>query len=149
MPFLSELLREPSALFVGYAVVGLCMFVLFYFADRALRGAARAALRYAAVATLTATFFVAMRRVDDHQRAVDVTKAMIAVVAAGCVFYEQHRAGARRPVAERWKRFAGVILGLSAIVTYFHGFKFGYPKYYHRWDQYHYYMGAKYFHELG
>ena len=37
----------------------------------------------------------------------------------------------------------------DSIGAYFNGFKFGYPKYYHRWDQYHYFMGAKYFREIG
>jgi len=43
----------------------------------------------------------------------------------------------------------GISLGIVAIVAYFHGFKFAYAKYYHRHDQYHYYLGAKYFPELG
>ena len=54
-----------------------------------------------------------------------------------------------RPIAERWKKLVGITLALMAITAYFNGFRFGYPKYYHRWDQYHYYMGAKYFPELG
>src|SRR5262249_44834598 len=77
------------------------------------------------------------------------TKAIIAIAAAGCVFYEQHRAGQQRPIAERWKRFAGITLGLAAITCYYQGFRFGYQRYFHRHDQYHYYMGAKYFPELG
>ncbi|AKT40216.1 hypothetical protein [Chondromyces crocatus] len=95
-------------------------------------------------------FFVGVQRyVADHARAVDVAKAGIAMMAASCVFYEAHRAGQRRPVAERWKKFIGITLGVAAILCYFNGFRFGYPKYWHRWDQYHYYMGAKYFPELG
>ncbi|APR78175.1 Hypothetical protein A7982_03522 [Minicystis rosea] len=79
----------------------------------------------------------------------DITKVLIAVAAAGAVFYEQHRAAQRRPIAERWKRFVGIALGLVAIVTYFDGFKPGYPKFYHRHEHFHYYLGSKYFHELG
>src|SRR5205823_8586449 len=85
--------------------------------------------------------------VDD--KCVNLAKAAIAIAAAGCVFYEQHRKAIQRPIAERWKKIAGLTLGLAAIVAYFNGFNFGYPRYYHRWDQYHYYMGAKYFPELG
>ncbi len=115
-----------------------------------LSGPSRAAFGYAAVAGTLALFFVGCHRfVGDHARATDLTKAMIAIAAAGAVFYEHHRAGQHRPVAERWKRFVGVTLGIAGIVVYFNGFKFGYPKYYHRWDQYHYYMGAKYFREMG
>src|SRR5262249_5104910 len=54
-----------------------------------------------------------------------------------------------KPIGERWKKFIGVTLAAAAIACYFTGFKFGYPKYYHRWDQFHYYMGAKYFREMG
>ncbi len=99
---------------------------------------------------IVASFFYLMHKVvPRHDRAVNITKAAIAIAAAGCVFYEQHRKSLRRPIAERWKRIVGVTLALAAIGAYFNGFKFGYPKYYHRWDQYHYYMGAKYFPELG
>lgn len=106
--------------------------------------------RYAAVLGGVALVFYGVQRyIADHARAVDVAKAFIAILAASCVFYEAHRAGMRRPVAERWKKFVGVTLGIAAIVGYFNGFRFGYPKYYHRWDQFHYYMGAKYFPELG
>jgi hypothetical protein len=63
--------------------------------------------------------------------------------AAACVFCEQHRKGQRRPVAERWKRCVGIALGDAGIVVSFNGFKFGYPRDYHRGNQSHYYMGAK------
>ena len=62
---------------------------------------------------------------------------------------QQHRKGQSRPIAERWKKLVGITLALMAISVYFNGYRFGYPKYYHRWDQYHYFMGAKYFPELG
>ncbi|WP_437947402.1 hypothetical protein WME98_42570 [Sorangium sp. So ce296] len=106
--------------------------------------------RYGTVAAGVALFFYGLQRyVDEHARAVDLAKVLIAMGAAFCVFYETQREGMRRPVAERWKRFVGVALGVAAIVAYFNGFRFGYPKYYHRWDQFHYYMGAKYFPEMG
>src|SRR4051812_4466690 len=77
--------------------------------DRSLEGQQRTAFRYAAgVATLGLFFYGIGRLVTDHARGVDITKAMIAITAAGCVFYEQHRAGMRRPISERWKRFVGV-----------------------------------------
>jgi len=43
----------------------------------------------------------------------------------------------------------GVTLAVGAIVAYFNGFYSPYPKCFHRWDQFHYYMGAKYFKEMG
>ncbi len=134
------------ALMVG----ALAYLFAIYFVDKSLSERSRAPFRYLAAAITAGLFFLAMTRfVDDHARAVDLTKAMIAITAAGCVFYEAHRVGARRPVAERWKKFVGVTLGIAAILSYFNGFRFGYPKYYHRWDQFHYYMGAKYFPEMG
>lgn len=105
---------------------------------------------YGAIAAAIAGFFAVMHfYVPDHARSVDLTKAAIAIVAVAALYYEAQRASVRRPIAERYKRFVGVALGIAAIVTYFNGFKFGYAKYYHRWDQFHYYMGAKYFNELG
>src|SRR4051794_25141459 len=106
--------------------------------------------RIALVVLGVALFFVALGAiVDDFAHAVDIAKTMIAILAAGCIFYEQRRRAIRRPVSERWKRFVGVTLGVAAIIAYFNAFKFKHPGYYHRWDQYHYYMGAKYFREMG
>ncbi|MGK4005506.1 hypothetical protein WMF31_22970 [Sorangium sp. So ce1036] len=110
----------------------------------------RVAARYVTVLAGVALFFYGLHRyIDEHARAVDLAKVLIAMGAALCVFYEKQREGMRRPIAERWKRFIGVTLGIAAIICYFNGFRFGYPKYYHRWDQFHYYMGAKYFPEMG
>lgn len=121
-----------------------------YSVATSLAGPSRVVFRYAAVVVTITLFFVGCHfHVDDHARAVDLTKVLIAIAAAGAVFYEQHRAGQRRPVAERWKRAVGIALGMAGIFVYFNGLKFGYPRYYHRWDQYHYYMGAKYFREMG
>ncbi len=84
-----------------------------------------------------------------HVRGLDVVKAGLAVLAMSLIFFEMKRAGEKRFVAEKWKRFIGVTMGVAGIILYFNSFKFGYPKYFHRWDQYHYYMGAKYFPEIG
>ena len=86
---------------------------------------------------------------SPHARAVDIIKGTLAICAVLLVFYEIRRIGQRRPISERWKKLVGVALGITGILLYFNTFKFGYPKYYHRWDQYHYYMGAKYFPEIG
>ena len=135
------------ALIVLGAVVVLASLV---FVDGQVPDRHSASFRAGATATVAAGFFVVLQLIlTDHGMAVDVTKGAIALIAACAVFYEAHRAGTRRPIAEKWKRFAGVTLGIAAILTYFNGLKFGYQKYYHRWDQYHYYMGAKYFPELG
>jgi hypothetical protein len=138
----------------------LAYLALLYVIDQGLAGERRAYFRYAAVIVSIALFGFGVERVitasnpglqgtDLSDQVLGVTKAAIALLAAGCLFYEQHRAGMKRPVAERWKRFVGITLGLAAIVSYYHFFKFNWPQYYHRHDQYHYYLGAKYFPELG
>jgi hypothetical protein len=110
----------------------------------------RTAYRWlAAVVTFGLFFYGLGTQIDNHDWAVDITKFVIAACAAGCVFYERRREGLGRPLAERWKRFVGLGLALMAIIAYFNGFRFGYPHYFHRWDQFHYYMGAKYFREMG
>lgn len=121
-----------------------------YGLDRTLTGRVRAVFRHVAVLAGAGLFLYSLRRlIDDSARAVDVAKFTIALVAALLVFYEGHRVGMRRPISERWKKFAGVALGLAAIAAYFNGVTFGYPKFYHRHDQFHYYLGAKYFREMG
>jgi hypothetical protein len=140
---------NPVTIFLLVAAAAVFLFAL-YAVEQRFGERVRPATRYVGVIALIGGFFYAMHRgVDDHARAVDITKAAIALVGVACLFYESHRASVRRPVAERWKRFIGVALGVAAITAYFNGFRFGYAKYYHRWDQYHYYMGAKYFKELG
>jgi hypothetical protein len=125
-------------------------FILLWLVDRSLEGRQRLVFRYVSVLGSTALVFYGISKsYDDHARVVDVSKAAIAFMAAGCVFYERHRAIKRRPISERWKKFVGITLALAAIVAYWHGFRWGYPQYYHRWDQFHYYMGAKYFKEMG
>ena len=121
-----------------------------HFADRSLTGRAQAQFRWAAAVVTVCGYFGGLHYlVDDKKRAMDITKALIAIAAAGAVFYEQHREGMKRPVAERWKRFIGLTLGIVAVSAYFEGWNFSYPRFYHRHDQFHYYMGAKYFPEMG
>jgi hypothetical protein len=121
-----------------------------YFADGLLPDVFRPYWRYFSAAACAGLFFFALHEyVPNHKKGVEITKAAIAIVAAAFVFFETHRKGQGRNIAERWKKIVGVTLALIAITAYFNGYRFGYPKYYHRWDQYHYYMGAKYFPELG
>jgi hypothetical protein len=134
------------AIIVGAA----CYLVAVSLIDRALAERSRIRFRFVAIPASIGLFFYAIGRfLDNHEMAVDWAKAVIALSAAGCVVYEQQRAGLHRPIAERWKRFVGITLGVAAIVAYFNAFKIGYAKFYHRHDQYHYYMGAKYFPEMG
>jgi hypothetical protein len=142
---------KPDPDKVGWAIaIGVGATVAVSLVDRFLGGRLRAAFRWiAALAGAAGLAWGVGKIVPDYARALDVLKAAVALTAAGLVFYEWHRKQIGRPIAERWKRFVGVSLGVVAIFLYFHAFKFGYPKYWHRWDQYHYYIGAKYFPEIG
>ncbi|MGK3972765.1 hypothetical protein WMF38_13740 [Sorangium sp. So ce118] len=86
---------------------------------------------------------------SDYSLAIDITKGAIAVSAVLCLLYEAHRARQRRPIAARWKKRVAAGLSIMAIVAYFDGFRFAYPSFFHRWEYYHYYLGAKYFPEMG
>jgi hypothetical protein len=151
---------------IAAILVGVVAYLLaIYFVDRSIDPRARftlplrsrsaevsvrAAFRHAAAVATVVLYFLGVRRyIDEHARAVDITKALIAVAAAGAVFYEQHRKTQRRPVSERWQRFAALTLAAASLAAYFNGFEPVHPKFYHRWEQYHYYLGAKYFHEMG
>jgi hypothetical protein len=141
----------PQVRDIVIATVGaLVYFLAAYKLDQSLTGSTRVYFRYLVVILSAGLFLAGVERiVPDADRALGVRKAGIALAAAGCLFYEQHRAGMKRPVSERWKRLVGIMFALTAIASYYHFFKFPYPKYYHRHDQYHYYLGAKYFPELG
>src|SRR5262245_38610397 len=134
---------------IAFAVGG-GLALLAYVVDRMLPARQRPVWRWIAAAAIPLGFFIAVDQlIDNRDRAINWTKLVVALAAAFAVFYETARAGMRRPVSERWKKFIGVTLAAAAIGCYFTGFRFGYPKYYHRWDQFHYYMGAKYFREMG
>ncbi|MEZ4298863.1 MAG: hypothetical protein R3B70_28195 [Polyangiaceae bacterium] len=140
---------QPSliGLFAGGV---LAVLTALYFADRHIGDPLRPYLRIgAAVLVLGGFFFGVQRLVPDFAMNVDVAKTTIAVLAAAAVFYEVHREGERRPVSDRWKKFIGIGLAVFAVVTYFDGFRNGYVKAYHRHELYHYYVGAKFFPEMG
>ncbi len=122
---------------------------LFYL-DRVIPEAQRPYYRIAATLFAAAGFFFGVQRlIPDFAISVDIIKGAIVAVAAGCVFYEAHRIGTRRPIAEKWKKFVGVVLACAAVLAYYNGFRNGYDKAYHRHELFHYYLGAKYFPELG
>jgi hypothetical protein len=136
---------------IGFLLIGaVCLAAVLFVLDRWVSEQRRLLFRYAAAILSVSLFFYALqKRVTDHSMAVDITKGAIALIATACVFYEAHRAGLRKPVSERWAKFIGVTLGVAAVVTYFNGFYTAYPKFYHRHEHFHYYVGAKYFRELG
>lgn len=120
------------------------------YADRFIDERSRAMYRIASAIVLAGGFFFGVQRlVPDFAVAVDVIKGVIAGLAAVFVFYEMHRESVKRPIAERWKKVVGISLAVAAFLAYFNGFRNGYDKGYHRHELYHYYLGAKYFHEMG
>jgi len=100
---------------------------------------------FAGIATL---FSLIHRYAADYALAVDIMKGAIAAVSALCLLYEARRARQHQPIAERWKRRAAIGLSVAALTAYFNGLRIDYP-FYHRWEHYHYYLGAKYFPEMG
>ncbi|MEM9693383.1 MAG: hypothetical protein AAGA56_12615, partial [Myxococcota bacterium] len=118
--------------------------------DELLRERFRFVWRYAVALGAIGGFFLALTTLfPNHKELVIRVKAVLPVVALGCLVFEHHRRSIGRPIAEKWKKYVGVMLALASIGAFYDGFKFGYPRYWHRWDQYHYYIGAKYFPELG
>ncbi|WP_437727009.1 hypothetical protein [Sorangium sp. So ce861] len=102
----------------------------------------------AVLAGTAALFSLIHRYAADYPLALDITKGAIASSAALALLYEAGRVRQRRPIAERWKKRAAFAFSAMAVVAYFDGFRFAYPSFYHRWEHYHYYLGAKYFPEM-
>jgi hypothetical protein len=73
-----------------------------------------------------------------------VVKAVIATLAFIVLLLER-----RAAIAHRVARRSLIVLGVVAISAYFHFGEVPYRGYYHRWEMFHYYLGAKYSEELG
>ncbi len=71
--------------------------------------------------------------------------ALVAVAGVVLLFLESR---ARRSSRRRAKIMGGV-LALAAVVTYFHFFSLPGTVFYHRWEMYHYFVGARFERELG
>jgi hypothetical protein len=73
-------------------------------------------------------------------------KAAIGVAACALLWLE---ARPKPRVSERLKRRMGVALGAVALFAYFQFGSLPQGRYYHHWEMFHYYLGAKYAPELG
>ena len=105
---------------------------------------------YVLVALAAAVLFLILRaHIRPYDSRAGMAKVMVTGIAIACVVYEGRRLRRGRPLSETAKRFAGLVLAAAAVLCYFNGFKYTYPPYWHHSDLYHYYMGAKYFPELG
>src|SRR5688572_13090918 len=76
-------------------------------------------------------------------------KLFIAAAAILALFYEASRQAEGNPVALRTRKAVAGFLAFASIVAYFQFFNTGYQDFYHRWEFFHYYVGSKYFRELG
>jgi hypothetical protein len=108
---------------------------------RSARLAASAVSLVLVVAVGAGVFHAIFEIVSDRGRASAVAKLAVALAAIAFLVVER-----RLPRA----RGRGVLLGLGALAILAHvgEYKPG-PKLVHFWDQYHYYMGAKWFPEIG
>lgn len=82
-------------------------------------------------------------------RACEVLKGMVAFAAALLTVLDARRTRSGRPFPERARKLVALALAVSAVFLYLLASRFRYPVFYHRWDQYHYYLGSRYFPELG
>jgi len=75
----------------------------------------------------------------------------ISLVAAGLLMLEQRAKRVGHPVPERTARRIGIALTVVSFLLYFDFFNPNtrYNNYYHRHEFYHYYLGSKYFTEIG
>jgi len=78
-----------------------------------------------------------------------VPKMVVASLAFAASIYDLRRSRARRPVPGHLRRRIGVGLGIAALGAYYADARLSYPGFFHVWDQYHYFVGSKYFGELG
>ena len=76
-------------------------------------------------------------------------KLVVAAAALVALAYESSRVADGDPVRMRTKRIVAGLFAAISIVCYFEFFQIGYKPFYHRWEFFHYYMGSKYFREMG
>jgi hypothetical protein len=80
----------------------------------------------------------------------DAIKGAAAVAGMMLLAWEAWaRRGAKRDSTRRLRRELLVVLGLFAGLCWWDLLQFGFRPFLHRWDTYHYYVGGKYFQELG
>jgi hypothetical protein len=73
--------------------------------------------------------------------------AAIALLACALLYVEAR--ASRRGTAPRSARAIALALAALAVTTYFHFFMIPKEQFFHRWELFHYFMGAKYAPELG
>jgi len=79
------------------------------------------------------------------------TRIFLTIATALLLMYEMRAARLRERISKRTKRWVAITLTVVAFFTYFDFFNpnVRYSEYYHRHEFYHYYLGSKYFKEIG
>ena len=71
-------------------------------------------------------------------------KLLLGVLALGALAWEAIRSAEGRPVARRHRKLAAGALSAAAVIAFFQFFQVGYRDFYHRWDFFVEYLGARY-----
>jgi hypothetical protein len=77
---------------------------------------------------------------------VKVILALLSLVALG---YEAWREAEGRPIGLQLRKSVAALFAILGVIAFFQCFQIGFRDYYHRWDFFHTYLGAKYQRELG
>jgi hypothetical protein len=78
-------------------------------------------------------------------------RIVLTMTTALLLMYEMRAAKLRERISRRTKRWVAIVLTVAAFFTYFDFFNpnVRYSEYYHRHEFFHYYLGSKYFKEIG
>ncbi len=79
------------------------------------------------------------------------TRVFLTMATALLLMYEMRAGRLRERISKKTKRWVAIALTVAAFFTYFDAFNpnVRYSEYYHRHEFYHYYLGSKYFREIG
>jgi len=83
------------------------------------------------------------------ERGLAVLRLLLAVVGVLALLYEELRQIDGRPLRPATRARAGVLLAVLGATAYFQFFTLRQPHFIHRSEAFHYYIGSKYFPELG
>ncbi|MFO0658781.1 MAG: hypothetical protein U0165_02960 [Polyangiaceae bacterium] len=84
-----------------------------------------------------------------EDRYLAIWKLLFALLGIGALLYEAARETEGNPVPKQMKKLAGGLFAVMGIIAYFQFFQIGYREFYHRHEFFHYYLGAKYFKNIG
>ncbi len=83
---------------------------------------------------------------DDNLARIKLILGVLGIIA---LIYEASRESEGNPISLKWKKMVGGAFAVLGMLSYFQYFKIGYPDFFHRWEFFHYYVGSKYYNEIG